>query len=346
MVSPPLSCVLWPESIRGEYSVVDLFCIVPAEYFCQSARLPSGFAACLTGLPAYSDRMKKLVAAITLLLTSLSLAPAQVTAEIVMSQEHFLLGETVPVAVRVMNRSGQKIKLGEDADWLTFTVEKRGGNVIAKLSDPPVQGEFTLESGQTGIRRVELTPHFSLDRNGLYRITANVRVKAWDSTITTKPKDFDIINGAKIWSQEFGMPLAAGVTNRAPEVRQYSLEQANYLRTKLRLYLRITDVDDSRVIKVLHVGPMVSISKPDPQIDRANNLHVLYQHTAHGYLYVVITPEGEIVLRQTHEIADGRPKLVGDENGRFRVLGGLRLPSENDIPSLKSIETDAAPQTP
>ena len=138
--------------------------------------------------------MKKLFAAIMVLLTSFSLAPAQVTAEITMSQEHFLLGEAVPAAVRVTNRSGQKIKLGEDADWLTFTVEKRGGNVIAKLSDPPVQGEFTLESGQTGIRRVELTPHFSLDRNGLYRITANVRMKAWDSTITTAPKEFDIIN--------------------------------------------------------------------------------------------------------------------------------------------------------
>ena len=290
--------------------------------------------------------MKKLFTAILVLLTSLSLAPAQVTAEITMNQEHFLLGEAVPVAVRVTNRSGQKIKLGEDADWLTFTLEKRGGNVIAKLSDPPVQGEFTLESGQTGIRRVELSPHFSLDRNGLYRLIANVRVKAWDSTITTAPKEFDIINGAKVWSQEFGMPLPTGVTNRAPEVRSYSLEQANYLRTQLRLYLRITDVDASRVIKVMNVGPMVSISKPDPQIDRANNLHVLYQHTAHGYLYVVITPEGEIVLRQTHEIANGRPKLVGDENGKFRVVGGMRLPTENDVPGLKLIETDAAPQTP
>jgi hypothetical protein len=290
--------------------------------------------------------MKKLFTAILVLLTSLSRVPAQVTAEITMNQEHFLLGETVPVAVRVTNRSGQKIKLGEDADWLTFTLEKRGGNVVAKLSDPPVQGEFTLESGQTGIRRVELTPHFALDRNGLYRLIANVRVKAWDSTITTAPKEFDIINGAKVWSQEFGMPLPAGVTNRAPEVRSYSLEQANYLRTQLRLYLRITDVDASRVIKVMNVGPMVSISKPDPQIDRANNLHVLYQHTAHGYLYVVITPEGEIVLRQTHEIANGRPKLVGDENGKFRVVGGMRLPTENDVPGLKLMEPDAAPQTP
>ena len=290
--------------------------------------------------------MKKLVVAISLLLMSLSLVPAQVTAEIVMNQEHFLLGESVPVAVRITNRSGQKLKMGTDADWLTFMIEARGGLVIAKLSDAPVQGEFTLESGQMATRRVDITPHFSLDRNGRYRITANVRVKEWDSTITTKAKDFDIINGAKIWSQEFGMLLPEGVTNRPPDVRKYSLEQANYLRTQLRLYLRITDTEDSRVIKVLHIGPMVSISTPDQQIDRANNLHVLYQHTARAYLYTVVTPDGEIIIRQTHEIADGRPKLQGDENGKFRVVGGLRLPTENDVPGLKLIETDAAPQTP
>ena len=290
--------------------------------------------------------MKKLVAAIMVLLTSFSFVPAQVTAEIVMDQEHFLLGETVPAAVRITNRSGQKIKLGEDADWLTFTIEGRNGNVIAKLSEPPVKGEFTLESGQMGTRRVDLSPHFSLDRNGRYKITASVRVKEWDSTLTTKAKEFEIINGAKMWSQEFGMPMPEGVTNRAPEVRRYSLEQANYLRTQLRLYLRITDADDSRVFKVVHVGPMVSISKPDHQIDRSSNLHVLYQHTAHGYLYAMVTPDGEIAIRQTHEINNGRPKLQGDESGKFRVVGGLRLPTDSDLPAMKLIETDAAPQTP
>jgi hypothetical protein len=289
--------------------------------------------------------MKKLFASIALLLTSLPLAPAQVTAEIVMNQEHFLLGESVPAAVRVTNRSGQKIKLGEDADWIEFMIEGRDGRVVARLGNPPVAGAFTLESGQMGTRRVDLSPYFSLDRNGRYQVTASVRLKEWDSTITAKPKTFEIINGAPLWSQEFGMPSPPDATNRPPEVRRYSLEQANYLRSQLRLYLRITDTDGSRVIKVLHIGPMVSISKPDPQIDRASNLHVLYQHTARGYLYAKVTPDGEIAVRQTHEISNGRPKLKGDDNGNFRVVGGLRLPAENDLPALNLNEPDAAPQT-
>ena len=65
-----------------------------------------------------------------------------------------------------------------------------------------------------------------------------------------------------------------------------------------------------------------------------------------GLPWMVITPDGEIAIRQTHEINNGRPQLQGDESGKFRVVGGLRLPSDNDLPALKLIETDAAPQTP
>ena len=128
------------------------------------------------------------------------------------------------------------------------------------------------------------------------------------------------------------MFLPPGVTNRVPEVRRYSLEQANYLRTQLRLYVRITDVDDTHVIKVLPVGPMVSVSHPERQIDRVNNLHLLYQVGARTYLYAVITPDGEMIQRQTHEITTTRPRLLADDKGNQSVVGGARRFSNDDLP--------------
>lgn len=295
-------------------------------------------------MAAYSDRMRKSFYAVALFLTSLSFASAQVTAEIVMTQESFLQGESLPVAVRIANQSGQKLTLGEDAEWLTFSIERRGGMVVAKNGDAPVQGEFTMESGQIATRRVDLNPYFAFDRNGNYKVTASVKLKAWNTTITTKPKTFDLINGAKLWSQDFGMPVTDGATNHPPEVRRYTLEQANHLRTQLKLYLRVTDGDGSRVIKVLPIGQMVAISDPEHQIDRAGNLHILYQHAARSYLYVVVAPDGEIITRQTHEITEGRPRLRGDDAGKFQVVGGLRLPSDNDLPAPKPVEYLDAPQ--
>jgi hypothetical protein len=284
--------------------------------------------------------MNKFIFALAILTALTADLRAQVTAEIVMSQEYFLMGESIPVAVRITNRSGQKLSLGEDSDWLQISVEARGGIVVAKNSEPNIQGIFTIESGQVATRRLDIAPHFSFEKNGRYQIVATAKLKAWDTTISTKAKTFDIINGAKVWAQEFGMPKVSG-EEAAPEVRRYSLEQANHLRSELKLYLRVTDASGSRVINVTPIGKVVAISKPQCEIDRRSNLHVLYQNGARAYLYTVLNPDGEILLRQTHEIADARPRLKGDQTGMFTVAGGLRLPSENDIPSPKPIEADA-----
>ena len=59
-------------------------------------------------------------------LTFLS-ASAQVTVDVVLDQEQFLPSESLPVAVRITNRSGQPLHLGADTNWLTFSVESVSG---------------------------------------------------------------------------------------------------------------------------------------------------------------------------------------------------------------------------
>lgn len=290
--------------------------------------------------------MKKIAVGLALALGCVLSGFAQVSAEVIMEQEHFLIGETIPVAVKVTNRSGQTLRLGEDDNWLNFSLASKDGSIVAKNGEVPVAGEFRLESGKVATRRVDLAPHFVLDRVGRYQITANVNIKAWESSVTASPKSFDIINGARIWSQEFGMPMPAGATNHSPEVRRYTLEQANYLRTQLRMYLRLTDASGGRVIKVFPIGPMVSISDPERQIDRGNNLHVLYQHGARAYLYTVITPDGEVTTRQLHEITAMRPRLQADDKGSFYVAGGARRFNPNDLPAPANPDSDAPTDTP
>ncbi len=258
---------------------------------------------------------------------------AQVSVEITMGQEHFLSGETIPLTVRIANRSGQTLHLGDAPDWLTFTVSSRTAYVAEKNGDVPVEGAFELGSGKTALRRVTLTPYFNLPHAGRYEATASVRIKQWETMVVSPPKAFEIINAAKIWSQDFGMPPVPGVTNEVPEVRRYSLEQANYLRGKLRLYLRLMDAESDHAYKVIPIGGMVSFSNPEARIDRVNQLHVLYQFGAHSYLYTVVTPEGEIVRRQTYDIAQHRPRLVSDEKGGFVVAGGQRRITDGDIPT-------------
>ena len=99
-----------------------------------------------------------------LTLLTLVNAPAQVSVEVVLDQEQFLPSESVPVAVRITNRSGQTLHFGADANWLTFSVESADGFVVIKNSDVPVSGEFDLDSSQMATKRVDLAPYFVLSR--------------------------------------------------------------------------------------------------------------------------------------------------------------------------------------
>lgn len=274
-------------------------------------------------------------------------ASAQVTVDVVLEQEQFLPSESLPVAVRITNRSGQPLHLGADANWLTFSVESVGGPVVVKKADVPVQGEFDVGSSQVATKRVDLAPYFALTRQGGYRVTATVRIKDWNAAIPSPPQSFNVIDGAKLWSQTFGLPVPAGETNRVPEVRKYTLEEANYLRSQLRMYVQVSDESERRVFKVRAIGPMVSFSQPEAQVDRLSHLHVIYQSGARVFTYSVVSPDGDIVRQEIYDYFNTRPRLHTDDDGNITVLGGARRVKPNDMPVVKPPnEVPAAPAKP
>jgi len=270
-----------------------------------------------------------------LTLLALTSARAQVSVEVSLDQEQFLPSESVPVAVRITNRSGQTLHLGADANWLTFNVESADGLVVVKNSEVPVVGEFDLDSSQMAIKRVDLAPYFVLAEPGHYRIIAMVRIKDWRAVVTSPQKGFDIIHGAKLWSQDFGVPKPAGVTNEAPEIRRYTLIEANYLRSELRLYAQVSDEPEAHIFKVSAIGPLVSFSQPEEKLDRLSNLHVLYQSGAQAFTYSVINPDGDVIRQEIYEYSNSRPRLTVKDNGDVAVAGGVRRVKPSELPQVK-----------
>jgi hypothetical protein len=263
---------------------------------------------------------------------SLVSASAQVTVEVTQDQEQYLPGEAMQVAVRITNRSGQTLRLGADEDWLTFEIESTEGLVVPKLDEPPVTGEFVLESSKVAIKRLDLGPYFAFTQTGRYGIIATVRIRSWGFDKASPPKYFNIIEGAKLWEQEVGVPTP-NTNSVAPEVRKFVLQQANYIKGQLRLYLRVTD-PYGRTFRVVPVGSMVSFSHPQPQIDHNSNLHVLYQNGATTFNYSVFDFQGELLVRQTYDYLNAaRPRLRGDDEGNISVTGGSRRYTSNDVPA-------------
>jgi len=273
-------------------------------------------------------------------------ALAQVTVELELEQQQFLPSESLPVAVRITNRSGQPLRLGADADWLTFSVTSVDNFVVTKIADVPVQGEFELGSLQMATKRVDLAPYYNLTRQGDYRLMATVRIKDWSRELHSPTKDFEIIDGAKLWSQTFGLPAPAGTTNGAPEVRRYTLEEANYLRSQLRMYVQVSDESEQRIYKVRAIGPMVSFSQPEARLDCSNRLHVIYQSGPHVFNYSIINPDCEIIWRENYDYVDTRPRLQTDDAGNITVLGGVRRVKPDNVPMVVPPSAKPVPPVP
>jgi hypothetical protein len=265
------------------------------------------------------------------LAASLCAAHAQVDVQVVMDQTEFLAAEAVPVAVRVVNHSGQTLHFGPE-DWLSFSVEAQDGLIVVKSGDPPTGHSFDVESSGVATQRADVEPYFTITQTGHYTVVATVKLKDWDREVASAPAGFDVIQGVKLWEQEFGVPDASATNHEAPEVRKYILQKATYLR-HLRLYLRITDPDESRVFHVLAIGSLTSFSQPLTQLDQQNNLHLLYEESARAYYYLVISPDGQVMTRQTYYYTDAAPRMKTDDSGTIFIAGGARHVSPDDVPS-------------
>jgi hypothetical protein len=189
-----------------------------------------------------------------------------------------------------------------------------------------------------------LEPGYELDQPGSYKATATLKLPGWQQQVDSRPVSFSLIRGTALWERNFGLPVdpLAAPTNRAPEVRRYAVLQANTAK-QLRLYVRLSDPVTERIFTAFPIGPMVSFGRPECQIDRFSNLHLLYQNGARSFSYVVVSPAGRIGLRDAYDIAGSRPRLQGDSEGRISVTGGERRANEDPESAVEPMASTNQP---
>ncbi len=280
--------------------------------------------------------MKRTALLLALIAAAAGSAHAQsgaVSAELQLSQDQYLPDEDLQLRVKITNRSGQPVTFAQDDSWITFSVVGENNFIVPKTSEMPVSGQFTLLSGQSGSREMNLAPYFDMRRQGHYRISATIKIAQWNVVIPCKPVSFTVANGLPLHglvNLQFGVPPPAGDSNAMPEIRNYSLIKVAYL-DNLKLYFRLTD-NAGRTLRVFPLSGMLSFSEPEAQIDRSNNLHVLMQTGARAFTYSVVSPEGRLMARQIYDYSATRPVLRPTDDGGIFVGGGQRRLTEGDYP--------------
>ncbi|MFN0069443.1 MAG: hypothetical protein ACKVYV_17635 [Limisphaerales bacterium] len=263
------------------------------------------------------------------LAAAMARADSGLSAEIRLAEPALLPGEQVLAGVRLTNLSGQPVTFGAAPEWLTFFVTRPGGGPVSQTAPLDVSGEFTLESATAGTKQWDIAPAFDLTEPGSYSVIAEVRVPSLGVTLVTPPQNVLVSPGMTLAEVTFGRPAPAGGT---PEVRRYSLVQAQR-RKDLRLFVRVSDESGARALSVTPIERLLSVSRPEHQLDRESNLHILLQSGARDFSYVQLNPDGEIVGRRKYvQIPGTRPRLAAGTNGVVTVAGGARVPQPTDLP--------------
>ena len=284
-----------------------------------------------TGSKPKLIEMKRFLICVAAVWWGISLCVAQLSVEVSFENEVYIPNEALVAKIRIINNSGKALKFGQSDDWLILNIETENDRVVSMIKPPAVFGEFTLESSQVGVKRIDLAPCFNLNNPGRFKVTASVRIPEWNQSFISKSKHFDIVRGVRFFEASFGLPNSnADGKETEPELRKFILQQVS--RKQTSLYVRITDSTETRTHSVIPIGIVLSLSKPEPQIDRWSNLHLLLQVGARAFNYTVITATGQILVRETWDYTTSRPVLASGENGRISVVGGIRRPTPNDLP--------------
>ncbi|MCC6231280.1 MAG: hypothetical protein IT580_01470 [Verrucomicrobiales bacterium] len=273
-----------------------------------------------------------LFAAVALLAPSVPAQSLGIEIDITLDEKTFLPGEAIPVGVRITNLSGRTVTFGSSPTWLNFYVETKSGDVLTRLDQVPVEGEFSLDSAKVGTKWWNIQPHFDISQPGSYRVYAEVRLPDWNQRLVSEPVSLSIEPTRTLWDVSFGVPPANGDHNAEPEIRRYSLLSATRNQER-KLFARVADESETKIHKVVLLDRLVSFAKPEQQLDNASRLHVLFQIGGNAYTYCVLDPAGNLVIRERHDIASGvRPRLAKADDGSISVRGGGRFPTSQDIP--------------
>lgn len=284
-----------------------------------------------------------------LFLAGLQAVWGQINVQITLDQDVYLSGESVIVKVDLVNLSGQTVRLGETPDWLEFTIESVDSPYVSRLKEMDMTSAFDLGASMRASREINIYPYFDVVKTGRYKVTAVVHVPNWGETYLSGVQIFDVIRGVELIGYDVGVPvpkipvvttnevtkvvttnLVAAVTG-APEIRHYSLVRVAYL-DKMRLYVRITNLERQKIFCVIPVCGMLTFSEPKAMVDADSNLHIINQVYAKRFIYFVMNTDGVMIKREFYDYIGSKPVLYQNEDGSINVHNGVRMWTEVDYP--------------
>jgi hypothetical protein len=254
------------------------------------------------------------------LLTALSVQ-AQVALQLKAKDTRFLRYEPIEMTLTIRNNSGNTL-IFSDSDITSgrifFAVNGQNGKV-AKSLDPtanPAAG-LILAAGDTRELSISINMLHDMQREDTYSITAYLNHDRLSRTHLSNTVDVEVVEGLRIAEKNVGLP---------------SMDDTNVIKS-IQLLLLLFDArqeklyclraqDEENVYAVFRLGPYISGSKPQIEIDGSSSIHILIQVRPRLYSYLIYGfVDRNLRLRQQRYYvpANGTPTL-DRQTGFLRVV--------------------------
>jgi len=269
-------------------------------------------------LPYRVMKARLLFASLVLLTSS---AFGQIQVDLKLPRLQFIAYEPVVATVGITNLAGRDVDLHDAAGqaWFGFEVTGQDGQVIGTLKTDSIQPPLKIETAKHVTQKINLTPLFAVHEFGTYHVRAHIYFADLDKYFYSQAKVFEVTNARPIWQRTVGIPEG---TEAPGNVRSYSL-LSNRFPDHTSLYVRVEDKDTGIVYATYPLGHIIAFDEPHAELDRANQLHVLYCAAPRLWAYDRIGLNGERVSHATFMETKSRPRLVRADDGVVKIAGGM-----------------------
>jgi hypothetical protein len=293
----------------------------------------------------YSSRPMKFLVQLALFPFLAGVAQAQIQVELKFKRLQYVAHEPIMAALKITNLAGRDIDLHDEKGqhWFGFEINAGEGRPLAPLSQKAPELALHLEAGKTVTRRINLTPAFPVHDFGAYHVRAHVYFADLNQFFYSQTKVFQVADARPIWQKTVGIP--DGMPGGG-EARTYSL-LSNRFPDHTSLYVRVENKQSGVVYATYSLGRVIAYDEPQTELDRANQLHVLYCAAPRSWAYSHVGLNGELLAHSIFMETRTRPRLWRVADGAVAVRGGRPdLPVVQSGPSSASKLSARPPRVP
>ncbi len=231
-----------------------------------------------------------------------------------------LVCESIPIVVTLQNNRIDPLEAGSEQGYsVAFEVTEPSGLLVRPIESASVSMPSVIPGQSTVIFTNDLLRIFPLGNQ--HSISVRARLTVGSRSFVTEKMFVEILPGTEV------MRMQAPATDG--QIHTYSLRTINREKRD-RLFLRISNEDESLCYSASDLGRFARIGKPTLEVDGLGRVHVLHLMAPNQFAHSVFSSNGALVSREAIQGEISLVRLVEDGAGSFRVAGGGVISAPRD----------------